>query len=100
MKRTSLALAAVAALSACSMAPQKPSTPNIATNVYELRPGSGVVQSVTPTPAFAGAAQTEPMQRLEIKMSDGKMQYIDTRSHEIARGDRIQLGADGLIRKV
>ena len=33
-------------------------------------------------------------------MSDGKMQYVDTRSSEIAKGDRIQLGEDGIIRKV
>jgi hypothetical protein len=33
-------------------------------------------------------------------MSDGRMQYVDTRSREIAKGDRIQLGEDGIIRKV
>jgi hypothetical protein len=33
-------------------------------------------------------------------MSDGKIQYVDTPSGEIAKGDRIQLGADGIIRKV
>ena len=33
-------------------------------------------------------------------MSDGKMQYVDVPSREIAKGDRVQLGADGIIRKV
>ena len=63
-----------------------------------------MVQAVTPAPMMAAAGATasspEPMQRLEIKMSDGRMQYVDTRSREIAKGDRIQIGEDGLIRKV
>jgi hypothetical protein len=33
-------------------------------------------------------------------MSDGKVQYVDTRSREIAKGDRVQLGEDGIMRKV
>jgi hypothetical protein len=40
------------------------------------------------------------MQRLEIKMSDGRVQYVDVPSREIAKGDRVQLSGDGLIRKV
>jgi ABC-type uncharacterized transport system auxiliary subunit len=101
MKLAPLALAAVAALSACSMTPPKSNTPNIVTNTtYQLNPGSGVVQSVTPTPVIAGASQGESTQRLEVKMSDGKVQYIDTRSREIAKGDRIQISADGLFTKV
>ena len=76
--------------------------PNITTIVHPLRAGTGVVQAVMPAPVMvsASAGSSEPMQRLEIKMSDGKMQYVDTRSREIAKGDRIQLGADGIIRKV
>ena len=30
-------------------------------------------------------------------MNDGRMQYVDTPSREIAKGDRIQLGQDGII---
>jgi hypothetical protein len=100
MKLTSFALAAVAALSACSMTAPQPNTPSIVTNVVAPRPGTGVVQAVIPTPVMAGASQGEPTQRLEVRMSDGKIQYIDTRSREIVKGDRIQLGEDGLIRKV
>jgi hypothetical protein len=103
MKLTPFALAAVAALSACNMmSPPPASAPNIVTNVQPLRPGTGVVQSVTPAPMMAGAnlSASEPLQRLEIRMSDGRVQYIDTRSHEIAKGDRVQLGEDGIMRKV
>jgi len=100
-KLTPFALAAIALLGACSTTPQ-PATPAIATIVHPLRAGTGVVQAVTPTPMMlsASAGSSEPLQRLEIKMSDGKMQYVDVRSREIAKGDRVQLGADGIIRKV
>jgi uncharacterized lipoprotein YajG len=100
-KLTPFALAAIALLAACSTTPQ-PATPTIATIVHPLHAGTGVVQAVMPAPVMvsAGAGSSQPLQRLEIKMSDGKVQYVDTPSREIAKGDRIQLGADGIIRKV
>jgi hypothetical protein len=99
-KLTPFALAAIALLGACSTTPQ-PTTP-IATIVHPLSAGTGVVQAVMPAPSMvsAGAGSSQPLQRLEIKMSDGTMQYVDVRSNEIAKGDRVQLGADGIIRKV
>ena len=99
-KLTPFALAAIALLGACA-APQ-PSTPKIVTNVTDLRPGTGVVQAVMPQPVMASATapSSEPMQRLEVKMSDGKVQYIDTKSVGIMKGDRVELGADGIMRKV
>jgi len=100
-KLTPFALAAIALLGACSTTPPQ-SNPTISTIVHPLRAGTGVVQAVMPAPMMvsAGAGSSESLQRLEIKMSDGKMQYVDTRSREIAKGDRIQLGEDGIIRKV
>jgi len=53
-----------------------------------------------PVMASASAGSSEPMQRLEVKMSDGKVQYIDTKSVGIMKGDRVEVGADGLMRKV
>ena len=99
-KLTPFALAAIALLGACA-APQS-NTPKIITNVTDLRPGTGVVQAVMPQPvmASASAGSSEPMQRLEVKMSDGKVQYIDTKSVGIMKGDRVEVGADGLMRKV
>jgi hypothetical protein len=95
MKLTLFALAAVAVLGACSATPPASNTPRVVTNDNPLRPGTGVVQSVTPTPTMVPSAGTsEPLRRLEIKMSDGRMQYIDTPSREIARGDRVQLSGD------
>ena len=100
-KLTPFALAAIALLAACNTTPQSPS-PTISTIVHPLRAGTGVVQAVMPAPMMvsAGAGSSEALQRLEIKMSDGRMQYVDTRSREIAKGDRVQLGEDGIIRKV
>jgi hypothetical protein len=102
-KLSPFAVAAVALLGACSATPPQPVTPNIATIVHPMRAGTGVVQSVTPAPIMAGATasagSSEPMQRLEIKMNDGRVQYVDTKSGEIAKGDRVQLSEDGIIRK-
>ena len=95
-KFTPFALAAIALLGACSTTPPQSNAPTIVTNVNALRAGTGVVQAVMPAPAMAAS---EPMRRLEIKMNDGRIQYVDTRS-EIAKGDRVQLSADGIIRKV
>ena len=103
-KLTPFAVAAVALLGACSTTPPQPITPNIATIVHPMRAGSGVVQAVMPAPIMAGATASAgssgPMQRLEIKMNDGRVQYVDTKSGELAKGDRVQLSEDGIIRKV
>src|SRR5262245_35954428 len=97
-----LAFAAVAVLGACSTTPPQATTPPIVTNVYALQPGTGVVQQVMPAPVMPGAemGSAGPMQRLEIRMQDGRVQYVDTSSREIARGDRVQIGADHLITRI
>ena len=104
VKLTPFAIAAVALLGACSNNPPQPTTP-IATIVHPMRAGTGVVQSVMPAPVVSGAtassgSSSEPLQRLEIKMTDGRVQYVDTKSGELAKGDRVQLSEDGIIRKV
>jgi hypothetical protein len=100
-KLSPFALAAIAVLGACSTPPQ-PATPTVVTNVHALRPGTGVVQQVMPAPVMAGAeiGTSGPMQRLEIRMQDGGIQYIDTSSRGIARGDRVQISADHLITRL
>lgn len=100
-----LSLLALATLSACSTPPQtggpSQAAPNIVPHVHPYRAGTGVVQAVMPTPVAAGAgASAEPMQRLEIKMDDGRIQYVDTSSRELTKGTRVQLTEDKLIRKL
>ena len=101
---TPFAIAAVAALAACSTPPQTggPSkAANIVTNVQPYHAGNGVVQNVFPSPASAAAGSSaQPVQRLEIKMDNGKVQYVDTTSSEFTKGTRVSLSEDKIIRRM
>jgi hypothetical protein len=99
-------LAVVAlALGACSTPPSTggPARPtqNIVTNVHPYTPGNGVVVSVTPAPAVSASAgsSAEPLQRLEIKMDNGAVQYVDTTSREFTKGSRVTLTQDRFIKR-
>lgn len=98
-----IAAAAVSALAACSTPPQSagPAEPKIVTNMVPFRPGSGVVQSVNPAPVMPGASTTAaaPLQRLEIRMDNGTTQYVDVPSRDFARGMRVTLTEDRIIRR-
>jgi len=58
-------------------------------------PGTGTVTSWAPSPSdAAGAGSGRPMGdllRMEVKMDDGKMQYIDTESRDFPVGTRVRL---------
>ena len=94
----------VAAVGACSTPPQQggPSqaTPKVVTNVHPYIPGQGTVTAVMPAPSSAAAGgSAEPMQRLEIRMDDGKVQYVDVPSKDFPKGTRVTLTQDKLISK-
>lgn len=122
-----LSLAAALGLSACGSdpntmssrapAPQASAVPGTAT---AYRTGSGVVQSITPAPRMASAGGSAPvtttrgepvgttgsaagstavaMQRLAIRMDDGRVQYVDMAGPDIpAVGTRVQLTPDHQI---
>ena len=94
-----------AALAACTTPPpQSGPAPGVkvVTNVHPYVPGNGVVQSVSAAPvATASAGSTsEPMQRLEIKMDNGTIQYVDTSSREFTKGTRVSLSQDRFIKKL
>ena len=92
MKR--LALAAVVVLSACTAnPPAEPQRVNIQPNDMAYRAGTGTVQSVFPAPG-------QPLQRLEIRLDNGQTVYVDTESREFAKGMRVSLSEDRLIRKL
>jgi hypothetical protein len=100
-----LSLLALVTLSSCTTPPPQTgapqAAPNIVTHVHPYQAGSGVVQAVMAAPLMAGAGSSaEPMQRLEIKMDDGKIQYVDTASREFGKGTRVQLTEDKLIKKM
>jgi hypothetical protein len=96
-------IATTAALAACSSAPPQQPAPRIVTNVIPYTPGNGVVQAVYAAPAgqpITPPSSAEPMARLEIKMDNGKIQYVDTPSREFTRGSRVQLTEDRLIKRI
>ena len=100
-----LSVLVAAALGACSTPSQQASapqaTPKVVTNVHPYSPGQGTVTAVMPTPGSAAAGGTgEPLQRLEIKMDNGQVQYVDVASKDFTKGTRVQLTQDKLIRKM
>ena len=94
-------LAVIAAVLAACSTPREAPAPRIVAVEHSYIPGTGVVQSVMPTPvaAAAGSSPTEPMQRLEVKMDNGKVQYIDTPSRDFTKGMRITLTPDRYIKR-
>ena len=100
--------ASAVTLGACGVARTPPQhggparlDPPIVTNVQPYKAGNGVVQSVSSAPVMAGAGSSaEPRLRLEIRMDDGSIQYVDTPSREFTRGMRVTLTEDRLIRRM
>jgi len=98
---TPIALVALAAaLGACGTPPQS-AQPNIVTNVHPYKAGNGVVQAVMPVPVLPNAGTSAAgLQRLEIKMDNGTIQYVDTASRDFPKGTRVTLSEDRLIRQM
>ena len=100
-----LSVLTLAGLGACSTPPQTggPANPNpvIVTQVHPYTAGNGVVQQVMPAPAGATASSSsQPMQRLEIRMDNGVVQYVDTPTPGFTKGTRVTLTEDRLIRRM
>ena len=98
-----LSILAVAALGACA-GPNNPASTESMPVVAQQVPyytGTGVVQWVRPAPGMAsagassarGAAAPEPggLNRVAIRLDDGRMVYVDTTSRDFAPGMRVQL---------
>jgi hypothetical protein len=95
-----------AALAACSTPPQTggpAAAPRVVTIEHSYMPGSGVIQSVVPAPvattASAGSSPREPLHRLEVKMDNGRVQYVDTPSSDFTKGMRVTLTPDRYIKR-
>ena len=113
---TRFALAAPIAILAAffaGCASREPATPApVAVTPIEqpYRAGTGVVQAVTPAPRSlaagpntsarnpAATAETS-LQRLRIRMDDGRMLYVDTPSRDFAPGARVLLSDANEIRR-
>lgn len=123
-----LSLVAALGVTACGTDPNNMSSrePQPRASVAHTQPsayraGNGVVQSVTPAPRMASAGGTAPvtttrnepvasagsaagttavaMQRLAIRMDDGRVQYVDMASGQDVPpvGSRVQLTPDHQI---
>ena len=104
MKRT-LAALVFAGLAGCAWmyTPQA----DVAGSQFQYRPGTGTIESVTRAPApftaaAGGSAATAPDQlnRLTIRMDDGRRQYLDTSESGFQRGMRVRLTDGRLIEKL
>ena len=99
------ALAATAlALAGCQTPPQTggPSQPpRLVTTMHPYYAGNGTVQNVYPAPTSAAAGSTgQSMQRLEIKMDNGVVQYVDTPASGFTKGTRVSLTEDHILRRM
>jgi hypothetical protein len=125
MKRIALAvppIAALAFLAGCGSDPVQPApvvvtpapaptvvtappavatapAPAVVVAAAPLRAGSGRVESIAALPPSAAAGGSSVSRRLGIKMDDGTVQYVDTGAQAISLGDRVELTADGHIRR-
>jgi hypothetical protein len=120
---TRLALAApialLAALAAgCSSQPRTQPAAGIKPVEQPYLAGTGVVQAVKPAPAPLAVATPAPargqpatastaapasqsgMQRLSIRMDNGRMMWVDTPSSEFQPGTRVQLTESNEIRRL
>lgn len=117
---TRLALAAPIALLAvlaagCSTPPRTPAAAQIKPTQQPYFAGTGVVQAAKPAPApmsvaaaspqsgsasAAAPSQSSGMQRLAIRMDNGRMIYVDTPSSEFQPGTRVQLTEANEIRRI
>lgn len=109
MKR-SLAALAFASLAGCAWM-HTPQT-DVTGTQFQYRPGTGVIESVTRAPApftstsgGAAAGSTaapapDQLNRLKIRMDDGRLQFIDTSDTGFAPGMRVRLTDSRLIEKI
>jgi hypothetical protein len=105
-----IAVLAVLAAGCSSPGPNNPASASIKPVEHAYYAGTGVVQAVTPAPGpiAAGptstseripAAKESGLQRLQIRMDDGRMMYVDTPSRDFAPGTRVQLSDANEIRR-
>ena len=115
-----LAIVAIIVAGCTTRGPDSPSAEAIKPVEQPYRAGTGVVQAVTPAPAAiragassagastpaagatgsASAAPDSGLQRLRIRMDDGRMVYVDTPSRDFQPGTRVQLSDANEIRRM
>ena len=105
-----IAVLAVFVAGCASRASQTPAPVAVTPIEQPYRAGTGVVQAVTPAPGMLAAGPNTSarnpaataeagMQRLRIRMDDGRMMYVDTSSRDFAPGTRVLLSDANEIRQ-
>ena len=116
-----LAILALVLAGCASRGPDSASPQAIKPVEQPYRAGTGVVQAVTAAPSVVaagptsasgdntavrnpalpstGATSTAGLQRLRIRMDDGRTVYVDTPSRDFAPGTRVQLSDANEIRR-
>lgn len=65
-----------------------------------LQPGYGRVDTIVPVPAAAAGSTVPPAtKRVGIRMDNGIVQYLDTTATGLSIGDRVEITADGMMRR-
>jgi hypothetical protein len=67
--------------------------------VTALRAGHGRIESIAALPPSAAAGGSSSARRIGVKMDDGTMQFLDTSAPNLSIGDRIEVTAEGNIRR-
>ena len=78
--------------------PQTVAPAVVAASPVAVRAGAGRIESVAALPPNAAAGGTAA-RRIGVKMDDGTMQFLDTSAAGLAIGDRIEITAEGNIRR-
>ena len=120
-----IALVAAAFAGCTTPGPNNPASTSMAPTAQPVPywSGTGVVQSVTPAPGrlnagpsaggstvagpnpsarspVASTADSGGLQRLAIRMDNGRMMYVDTPSRDFSPGTRVQLTDNNEIRRM
>jgi hypothetical protein len=78
--------------------PQASAPAVVVPSAIALRAGPGRIESIAALPPSAAAGGTAA-RRIGVKMDDGSMQFLDTAAPNLAIGDRIEITAEGNIRR-
>ena len=78
--------------------PQASAPAVVVPSAVSVRAGSGRIESLAALPPSAAAGGTAA-RRIGVKMDDGTLQFLDTSAPNLAIGDRIEITADGNIRR-
>ena len=108
MKKLLIPLCAAAILGACSHNPDNSfASGRIVPQPVAYYPGFGVVDRVVTSPSLTAAAGgtadmraagSSGLNRVFIRMDDGRVQFVDTPNTELQRGMRVELLPDRMIK--